>query len=156
MTVNVYGISEEKYQELLAWQGDKCYMCGRKPQARRLAIDHDHKCCPGKISCGKCVRGLLCADNDRGCNHTVLGNITGIPMAMRVVDYLVMSPFQRMLAGHEPPVINHREPAEEKIHYTCEACGSVAKYIGGSAVFTLTHALDCTGDPALIANPAPF
>jgi len=25
-----------------------------------LHIDHDHACCPGKRSCGKCVRGALC------------------------------------------------------------------------------------------------
>ena len=27
-----------------------------------LAVDHDHGCCPGERSCGKCVRGLVCRD----------------------------------------------------------------------------------------------
>src|SRR4029077_2130187 len=25
-----------------------------------LAVDHDHNCCPGAHSCGKCIRGILC------------------------------------------------------------------------------------------------
>src|SRR6266496_914731 len=25
-----------------------------------LTIDHDHDCCPGSASCGKCIRGFLC------------------------------------------------------------------------------------------------
>lgn len=33
-------------------------------------IDHDHSCCPGRTSCGACVRGILCA----GCN-TMMGRV---------------------------------------------------------------------------------
>ena len=62
-----YGISPAMYRSLLDEQGGVCRICG-KPETgrhqsgtlRRLAVDHDHKCCPGKKSCGKCVRGLLC------------------------------------------------------------------------------------------------
>lgn len=38
-----------------------CDICGgRHDTDRRLHVDHDHRCCPGKRSCGKCVRGFLC------------------------------------------------------------------------------------------------
>lgn len=47
--------------------GYGCSVCGRTDI--RLAIDHDHSCCPESgRSCGKCVRDLLCSN----CN-TILG-----------------------------------------------------------------------------------
>lgn len=63
-----YGISGEMYRSLVKEQGGVCRICGKVETAthqsgavRRLSVDHDHRCCPGKKSCGKCVRGLLCA-----------------------------------------------------------------------------------------------
>lgn len=59
-----YGITEDQYNALLAAQGGVCAICGRGPgtetRMKRLVVDHDHACCPGGKSCGKCVRGLLC------------------------------------------------------------------------------------------------
>ncbi len=48
--------------------GYNCAICKRKPSNKPLSIDHNHACCPGGKTCGKCIRGLLC----RRCN-TVLG-----------------------------------------------------------------------------------
>lgn len=50
------------YDETFAKQEGHCALCPYVPRERRLHIDHDHSCCKrrGK-SCGKCVRGLLCA-----------------------------------------------------------------------------------------------
>lgn len=56
-----YGLTEQEYDELSTSQGGVCAICGNPcPSGRRLAVDHDHGCCPGRISCGKCLRGLLC------------------------------------------------------------------------------------------------
>lgn len=63
-----FGITVEQYGEILARQGGTCAVCRLPETARhqsggtkRLAVDHDHSCCPAQKSCGECVRGLLCA-----------------------------------------------------------------------------------------------
>ena len=69
-----YGITPEQYAALWDRQGGKCAGCGAAecPTGNRLAIDHDHTCCPPKDrkgrtrgACGKCVRALLCATCNR-------------------------------------------------------------------------------------------
>ncbi len=70
-----YGLPIARYVAMLEKQGHACAIC-RQPETaysqhgtiRRLSVDHDHRCCPGKKSCGKCVRALLCTR----CN-TVIG-----------------------------------------------------------------------------------
>lgn len=56
-----YGITIEQYEALLSDQNGKCAGCQTRPDSKRFAVDHDHKCCPGRKSCGKCIRGLLCS-----------------------------------------------------------------------------------------------
>lgn len=55
-----YKLSEEQYGVLLERQGGLCAICKQPPKKNLLHVDHDHSCCPGKQSCGKCIRGLLC------------------------------------------------------------------------------------------------
>lgn len=50
-------ISSEDYFQMLEEQNGVCAVCHSNG---RLYIDHDHSCCPGNHSCGKCIRGLLC------------------------------------------------------------------------------------------------
>lgn len=86
-----YGITGEQYEELYRMQGGRCYICRRKMHSKRLAVDHNHE--TGE------VRGLLCADSERGCNHAILGNIKDIDMAKRIVEYLENPPARRILGS---------------------------------------------------------
>lgn len=79
-----YGMTNDRYAEMLAAQGGGCAICGEPPTSRLLHVDHDHSCCSGETSCGKCVRGLLC----RGCNQA-LGHMQDDPARIRrAAEYL--------------------------------------------------------------------
>jgi hypothetical protein len=62
-----YGTTVEWYRDKLIAQNGLCAMCGHLSHhhgtIQRLQVDHSHGCCDVKTkSCGKCLRGLLCAD----------------------------------------------------------------------------------------------
>lgn len=61
-----FNITGAEADALLAEQGGGCAICGEPPSRRALDIDHDHSCCDGNFSCGKCIRGLLCSDCNMG------------------------------------------------------------------------------------------
>jgi excisionase family DNA binding protein len=60
-THTAHGLTSEQYWQMVADQGNRCAICHDDPGKRGFQIDHDHSCCPGQHSCGKCVRGLLCS-----------------------------------------------------------------------------------------------
>lgn len=59
-----YNLSSEQADY---WLGIKaCQACGT---TTKLCIDHDHSCCAGSGSCGKCVRGVLCGNCNSALGH---------------------------------------------------------------------------------------
>ncbi len=91
---STYEITPQQYDELFAWQKGRCYVCGRRTK-KRLAIDHDHTT--------NVVRGLLCADNDWGCNVSLARVLNDLEAARRLVSYIQTPPLQAMLNGAPPP-----------------------------------------------------
>ena len=72
----LYGITPERYDEMVQQQGGVCAICRKPPSRRRLHIDHDHY--TGR------VRGLLC----NTCN-VWLGRIDDDPSRVRnALEYL--------------------------------------------------------------------
>jgi len=61
----LYGITPEQYEMLLLNQKGKCAICpivlDKSTRKTFPCVDHNHACCPSGKSCGKCIRGLLCA-----------------------------------------------------------------------------------------------
>lgn len=59
-----------------------CEICGAEGET--LAIDHDHSCCPGKYSCGECVRGFIC----NNCNNGLGRFMDDATLLQAAIDYL--------------------------------------------------------------------
>lgn len=64
--ITSHHLTMEDYVEMYNLYDGMCHACQSRPIKD---IDHDHSCC-GRLSCGNCVRGLLCG----GCN-TALGHM---------------------------------------------------------------------------------
>lgn len=90
----VYSISAEQYEALYAFQGGRCAICGiGQGLTKALYVDHDHACCDGPTSCGRCVRGLI----DEPCN-SYLGRIRDDPtIAEKMAEYLRHPPARKVL-----------------------------------------------------------
>lgn len=90
-----HNVSHERAQKLTVDAG--CEICGRdmlewaRPLQRGaksleplLTVDHDHGCCPGDKSCGRCVRGLICM-----CCNAALGMLRDdLAAAESLAEYL--------------------------------------------------------------------
>jgi hypothetical protein len=60
-----YRMTIDDFIEAFEKQSGKCKICNL---SKKLTVDHDHSCCSRKLTCGKCVRGLICSS----CN-TMIG-----------------------------------------------------------------------------------
>lgn len=78
-----YGMTYEQREDLFISQGSKCASC-ETTETNQWCVDHDHSCCPGQYTCGKCVRGILC----NNCN-TAAGLLKDSPGNARLLaDYI--------------------------------------------------------------------
>lgn len=64
------------YQRLLEQQGGGCAICGRKPEGRKLDVDHAHASLR--------IRGILC----RSCNLRLTRNHADPVWLRKAADYL--------------------------------------------------------------------
>lgn len=74
-----------------------CELChqrfGAKSGRRKSIVDHDHECCRGVASCGRCVRGIVC--------HTCNGRLGVVDLILNdnalddVLNYIAASPTKR-------------------------------------------------------------
>ena len=80
-----YGMTMDDYMDMEEEQNKVCKICGEpEKHKKRLSVDHDHVCCSGPTSCGKCIRGLLCST----CNK-VLGQVKDNPKTLQaMINYL--------------------------------------------------------------------
>ena len=81
-----YKIKLETYNKMFEEQKGKCAICGIHQSELKisLSVDHDHSCCNGEKSCGKCIRGLLC----QKCNAAIGMLDESIELLTKVKFYL--------------------------------------------------------------------
>jgi hypothetical protein len=79
-----FNMSLEDFSNRLKKQRKRCAGCGAKLRRDDCNIDHNHACCPGKKSCGKCVRGILCSP----CNQALGLLRDSVKTLLKLVKYL--------------------------------------------------------------------
>lgn len=99
----VHHMTLEQYQDLLDYQGGRCYLCQwATGKTKFLAVDHDHnrakELCshdPHKESCINCWRGLLCS----ACNGILRTARDSIAFFQRGIEYITNPPAARFFRG---------------------------------------------------------
>lgn len=86
-TLRKYGLTADEWRELLAAQGDVCYICLKLPVSGVFVTDHEHVRGFKKLEVAErrqFVRGIVC----RFCNSHVVGRFVTLAKARRAVQYL--------------------------------------------------------------------
>lgn len=87
-----YKLRIEDLAALVAKQDGKCGVCEKglddvydfTIKKHNLVVDHDHACCSGGKSCGKCIRGILCRD----CNLMLGHSKDNVKTLKKAIKYL--------------------------------------------------------------------
>ncbi|MGV9761664.1 endonuclease domain-containing protein [Streptomyces tricolor] len=93
-----FGVQPAFFVALFEVQGGVCAVCRTDtPGHYDWHVDHDHSCCPmGGRSCGRCIRGLVCA----ACNTRALPWYESLPEELKnfelLNDYLKNPPAQKV------------------------------------------------------------
>ena len=90
-----FGIPARVYWALYEHQGGRCFVCRKSTgAARRLAVDHDHRCGAGhppENGCPRCCRALICGP----CNQMI--GWLDVEALKRAIEVLADPPAQKFL-----------------------------------------------------------
>lgn len=78
-----FKMTVEEFERKRAGQNNRCGICDEEFTVTP-SVDHDHECCLGNRSCGKCVRGLLC----KKCNAGIGCLRDSVDMLQKAINYL--------------------------------------------------------------------
>lgn len=78
-----YRLSPTEHQAMLAAQSGKCGICSEKVDIHS-PVDHNHKCCSGARTCGRCLRGILC----KRCNRALGLFRDDLSLLQNAIQYL--------------------------------------------------------------------
>lgn len=83
--LRTYNLTQDDYNKILLEQSNRCQICKVLFSGKRSpAVDHNHACCPGSRSCGKCVRSILC----NNCNSMLGHAKDDIEILKSAIKYL--------------------------------------------------------------------
>lgn len=101
--------------ELLRRGNGACWSCGYQPEVGLhtsplgdLHVDHDHSCCSGPVSCGKCITALLCAtcNVSNGASHDdplrTLNNLEFLVRSRDISPAIRVRMLERVIGMLEP------------------------------------------------------